>query len=252
MNYQDYVQELGVLLPQPLLSPFTAAGPFVDSNYNTILPRCIEYAELMIYRDPDLNLLHDRETLATSVTTSGTRTFTLPTAIIIAEQVMALTPAGATSANGTRITYLPASVDYINLIWPNASATATPGTAGYPQPVFAMLDDTTCVLAPTPDATYTMEVTGIFRPATLAQSNAATTYLTTAYPDLFLAASMIYMTGVMKDYGAQSDDPQMATSWTAQYNQIKRNGATEEARKRQAGVGWTAYPPTPIATPPRS
>lgn len=257
MNYQDWITELSVLLPQPLASgAFNQSQPFLDSNYNTVIPRAIEYAENLIYRDPDMIWLQTRKTDHTGTTTTGTRSFTIPGdqasgGIEIVESLALITPSGQSPETGTRVGCLPVSIDFINFAWPQASVTQAPSPAG-PGPYFAMLDNQTAVIAPTPDAAYTVEVTGIYRPASLQMVATSETYLTDNFPDLFTAASMIYWTGVMKDWGAQSDDPRMAMSWTTQYETIKKGVTVQTARQAAQGPGWTPFQPTTIATPPRN
>lgn len=252
MNYQDWINEVSVLLPQALASGvFNATAPFLDANYNVIIPRAIEYAELMMYRDPDLNFITTRKVDASGNFTSGSRSFITTGNIIIVEQLAAITPVGAGPAGGTRVQFQRTSVDFINQAWPTEATVAAPSVAG-PGPWFAMLTDTAAIVAPTPDQNYTAEVTGVFRPTPLAQNAAATSYLTLNLPDLFIAASMIYWAGVMKDYGAQTDDPKLAQSWSNQYEVLKKGAAVESARQRAQSAGWSPYTPTPVATPPRS
>lgn len=239
-------------MPQPLVSgAFVPAAPFQNADYNTLIPRAIEYAELKMYRDTDLNLLYTRKTDSLTNFTIGQRTVAVPGSIIIPEQVAAITPAGSTIANGTRVQFHPVSLDFINQAWPQAGVTYTPSVDG-PGPWWCLLDPSTIVVAPTPPAAYVMEVTGVYRPAALAQTANATTYLTLNLPDLFTAASMIFWTGAMKDYGAQSDDPRMAISWTTVYDDLKKGAAVESARQRSQGPGWAAYTPTTVAIPSRS
>ena len=252
MNYQDWINAVAVLMPQPLASgAFNASAPFLNTDYNTLIPRCIEYVENKMYRDPDLNFIYTRKVDNTASFSTGSRSLSVPGGIIVVEEVAAFFPVGTTASNGTRVQFLPSSLDYINQAWPNASVTYPPQVAG-PGPWFAMQDNTTIVVAPTPNAAYNVEVVGVYRPAELQQTASSTNYLTLNLPEMYVAASMIYWTGVMKDYGAQTDDPRMALSWTAQYEELKKGAAVESARQRAQGPGWTAFNPTTVATPPRN
>lgn len=235
MTYEEYIEELSSLLPQLLVSPFNATDPFVDATYNSVLPQMIRNAELMIYRDPELNLQNQTEIDTSGSFVSGNRQFTIPGNILIVESLAAIV------AN-TRISYYPATVEFITNIWPNSTLTTTPSVAG-PGPYFAMLDDVTAIVAPTPDSNYSVEVKGVIIPATLAQTPTATTYLTLQYPDLFLCASMIYWSGMMKSYGQQADDPRLALSWKTMYDLVKGGSSMFEARKRAQAFAGTPEPP---------
>ena len=58
------------------------------------------------------------------------------------------------------------------------------------------------------------------------------TQLTNFFPDLFIAASMIFATGYQRDFGAQSDNPAQGQSWENQYDLLIKSALTEEARKK--------------------
>lgn len=142
-----------------------------------------------------------------------------------------------TDPSGTRYLYEgPVSLDFINMAWPLAGQTAAPNTGQ--QGYWAMYDDSTVVIAPTPDGLYPVGVTGIFRPLPMSTSN-TTTYLGTYYPDLFLAACMVFAAGWQRDFGGQSEDPKLGQSWEAHYDALKQSAIDEEARRRGESVGWT-------------
>ena len=101
----------------------------------------------------------------------------------------------------------------------------------------AMIDQWNIIVGPWPDAAYRVEVVGTIRPNPLSNTN-TTTFLTTYLPDAFIAASMIFASGYMRDFGSQSDNPAQAQSWEAQYENLIKSAGAEEVRKKWAGPGW--------------
>jgi hypothetical protein len=77
------------------------------------------------------------------------------------------------------------------------------------------------------------------------------TYVSTYLPDLLIAASMIFLSGYMRNFGSQADDPKMAASWQDQYNQLRESAYTEDQRRQFAATGWTSILPQKL-TPPRT
>jgi hypothetical protein len=75
------------------------------------------------------------------------------------------------------------------------------------------------------------------------------TFIATYLPDLFMAASMIYISGYQRDFGRQADDPQMSVSWQSFYKDRFQASLIEENRKKFWANGWTSRSPVPTATP---
>lgn len=212
-----------------------------DVSFSAILPAIIQDAEGRIYRE--LDFLHTRSEVATASFAANSRNLTIPTTILIVQNASVITPALATPANGTRNTLEPASLDFINYTWPQQLVGQT-----VPQ-YFAMLDDTTMIVAPTPDAAYVCEIDGIFRPAAMSGSNTST-YLGDKYPDLFLAACMVFASGYQRDFGAMVDDPKLAITWEGHYQTLKQSVLEEAQRQKSSSTGWSPYSPT-LANPQR-
>lgn len=239
LDYTTLVATLNNLLQETGSADFTA-----------ILPNIIDDAEQRIYRE--LNFIAQRQENTSLTTSSGTRALALTSttlSCVTVEQVALFTPAGAGPSSGTRVQYQgPVSLDFINMVWPSQSATSAPSlySSGY----WAMADAQTVVLAPTPDASYTAGITGVFRPAAMSSSN-PTTYLGTSYPDLFLSACMVFGAAYQRDFGQSSDDPAKALSWEAHYQSEKQSAVEEEARRRGESTGWTPMKQY-IANPPRT
>lgn len=232
MNYSEWVAAIGQA---------TGQGA-EDDSLATLLTPAIEYAEGRIYRDPNFNFLATHGSDQGPLTI-GSRQIAMPTGIIIAEQVNLITPAGALpDASGSKRTPLARmTLAYINAVWGDLALTG--------QPVcYAPLTDREWRVAPVPDAGYVLEWVGTQQPTPLSESN-PTTFITTYMPELFFAASMVFLTGaLMKNYGAQADDPGSAMSWEAQFNLLKTGPQVEEARRKSLSTGGTALPPAPLAT----
>jgi hypothetical protein len=241
--YSDVTTALGALFEIPITSA-GSASPSSDANFNNILPRAIEQAEQRIYRELDLITT---TTSQTTTLTTGVRNIAIPGGIIILDDLNVVTPAGAAPDAGTRNPVQRVSLSFLNAVAPTAADTL--GSPSIPK-YYSLLDDVNVRLGPAPDAAYQAEFIGPIRPAAMSASN-PTTWLGTNLPDLFLAALNVFMCGYQRDFGAQSDNPQMAISWEAAYQELKKSAAVEEARRKAQSVAWSPYSPTPLATPPR-
>lgn len=217
--------------------------PETDPNWLAILPDAIEYAELRIYRDLDL-LSTVQVNTSFSTTASVSKVAITQGTFVTLQNVNVITPSGTVDPDqGTRVPLLPVSKEYIQYSWPSAT------NAGVPS-YFAMIDERTFSLGPWPDDAYTLEIIGTIRPETLSASN-TTTFISQYLPDLFLMASMIFISGYQRNFGRQSDDPQMAQSYESQYMALLKGATVEEYRKKYQSSGWTSMSPSPVATPGR-
>jgi hypothetical protein len=224
-----------------------------DPNFVQILPSVINYAEGRIYREADFisTVIRDTGTL-----TANSRNFTLPSNVgtfNVVRQMNAITPANADPSSGTRNPMTPVSTEVMDMLWPSDTAPSTPSIPT----MFAMLTQnnveeqmTDVLVGPAPDDEYNVEVIGTVNPTPLSASN-PTTYLTLFLPDLFLAASMVFMTGFQKNFGAQSDDPKMAQSWESQYQVLFKSADLVDSRQRFAAASWTSAQPENFASAQR-
>jgi hypothetical protein len=244
VGYSDVTTAIGALFEIPITTPGSAT-PSSDANFNNILPRAIEQAEQRIYRELDLITATTSQVATLS---SGVRNVAIPGGIIILDDLNVITPAGTAPDAGTRNPVQRVSLSFLNAVAPTAAAAL--GTPSLPR-YYALLDDVNVRLGPAPDAAYQAEFIGPIRPAPMSASN-PTTWLGTNIPDLFLAALNVFMAGYQRDFGAQSDNPQLALSWEATYQELKKSAAVEEARRKAQSVAWQPYSPAPLATPPRS
>lgn len=229
MTYNDLVNALKNLLVDQTPS----------TDFTGILPSAIQYAEDRIYRE--LDLLAERIADFTDPVTAGTRGITCPTTISIVEGVALLTPAGQTPPSARRNVLERASLDFIDFMYGDESAVSVPT-------YFSMLSDVNIVLAPTPDSAYILEVTGTAQPQAMTSLNQST-WLGDNVPDLLLAAAMVFMTGWQKNYGAQSDDPQMSQSWENQYKTLMTSAQEFVQRQKSQDPNWSPFSPTPLSTP---
>lgn len=227
-----------------------------NSDFVTILPSAITYAENRIYRELDLISEDVRDSSAT--TSQNVRNFTVPNTIgnfQVINQINIITPAGSAPEDGTRNPCTPVSLPVLDSIWPGSAGAAVPNQFAYisqasqsNQPNWS--DQANIVFGPWPNDAYTVEVVGKIIPVPLSVSQ-TTTFLTLYYWDLFVAASMVFMSGYLKNYGASSDDVRSAISWESQYQALKESASGWEARKRFAGASWTSKQVEPGAQPQR-
>lgn len=214
-----------------------------DANFLTFLPGCRDYAEQRIYRE--LDLLNNEATDSTTPASSGLRTFTLPSAngtFVVVDQINVITPAGQAALAGTRNPVVPVSRDFVDAVYPSGQ-----NNTGIPQ-FYAMDGTGTIIFGPSPDAPYVVEVIGTRRPTALSSANTET-WLSQNLPDLFMAASMVFASAYMRDFGAQADNPSLSASWEQQYQILKASALAEEVRKKYEGAAWTSQPAA--ATPQR-
>lgn len=234
-TYDSYTQALCTLM----------VTSTADSNFVAIQPSIIQAAEQRIYRELDLQ---ETQITVSSQLTASDRNLTLPSTggtFIVTDYINVYTPVGTTSSNGTRNTLVPASRETIDMLWPSATAGTT-----VPR-MFAMVSPTQAIFGPAPNDAYTVDIIGTVRPTPLSSSN-TTTILTTYLPDLFMAASMVFASGYMRNFGSQADNPQMAQSWENQYQLLKASADLEAARQKFAGWGWTPDNPSAVANAKRT
>lgn len=273
MNWIEYTTALYTMLQ--------VADPSGVDNFNQVLPRLVDYAELRMLRDPDLDFLVTRTTDRTQQTTAGTRSVPIPPAFIVVEDVALITPSGQqpTAAGATRVQLLRSTRQFCDLTWPVETDTLAPApfetvwaifseqaVAGANAPVVPTAGDPTTasaiIIAPTPDGNYVTEFKGTYRPerfydvagfnpATgVAANPVATTFLSEQMPDLLIAASMVWGAAYQHNFGAHSDDPAQAMSWNQVYEDLKGGAAVEEARKKSQGWQSSSYGPPVIRPPP--
>lgn len=234
---------------QAICARIPAPYTVTDQAFQTLFPQATQYAENRIYRD--IPMLAQRTQDTSLVTASGSRSIDLSaTALpaIVPERLALLIPAGATLGTGTQVQFIPVSLDFIDMVWPQQNTTMAPAAAV--ATYWALRDDHTAIVAPTPDAIYTVVLTGLFQQTPIGAGN-PTTYLATIYPELMTAACMVFISGaLLRNYGSQADEPRMALSWESQYQALMQAARAEELRRRAQGTFPLDNPPRPQVAAP--
>lgn len=225
MNYTEYVAQIANLMATDSTTP----------EFQIFLPGMIDYAEKRIYRELDVV---DTVWTSQGTMTRKSRFFTPPPAnfgsYITIQNISVILPNPP-----QRINLQPVSVYFLNSVW------GTDATLSVPR-YFAPYRQNSVFIGPYPDQDYTAEVLGTYRPEPLSPSRPET-FLTQFMPDVFIAASMIFASGYMRDFGAQSDNPQQSQSWEAQYQTLAKGAMLESLRQKFAGPAWTSLSSIPIA-----
>lgn len=237
LTYTSYVSQLTNMM---------SVASSTDASFTTLLPGAIDYAEGRIYRDTDL--LATRLVSTAVSLSSGVRSVTLSTAagtFLVIERVNILTSATAPTSIATRNPTMFVSPDWLDAVYP----TAVSSYLGLPLFVARPTDDT-LVFGPVPDSAYGLEIATTLRPAPLAATNSST-WLTQNLPELFMAATMVFVAGYQQNFGAQADNPQASGSWEQQYQALLNTANVDELRKKYRAEGWSPAKPSQIATPPR-
>jgi hypothetical protein len=214
-----------------------------DTNFQNILPSTINYAEQRIYREIDFLFNYQADFTQVS---SNQNILYYPQnfgVYLVVNQIAVLTPA-STATTGQYNQLQVTSIPFIQTVYPSAAT-----SIGLPK-YFYPIDDVSAYIAPATDQAYTFWVYGTQRPPVLSASNSST-FLTQNYPDILVAASMIYLTGYMKNWSAQGDDPRSAVSWESQYQLLVKEVKEEESRKKFNSEAWQATETAPLATPKR-
>jgi len=219
-----------------------------NSEFLKILPQMITYAENRMYRE--LDFLFTSDTTTNYGLTVGSRTISVPAdtfpsgTLVVPEQINLITPAGGSNPNlGTRVPLLPTTKEFLDAVYGVSTSTG--------QPIYWVpFYDYTFLVGPYPDANYTVELVGTYRPASLSATN-PTTFISLNLPDVFIMASMIYVSAYQRNFGRANDDPQMAVTYESQYQALLKGAAVEEARKKFEASGWSSQSASQFATPNR-
>lgn len=215
-----------------------------DPAFVSVLPQMITQAENRIYRE--LNLLSTSISSTDYSIGANSRTITVPMGTFVTtEQINLLSPSGSTDPDtSTRVPLLPTTKEFLDAVY---GASSSAGTPKY----YCAFNDNVFLVGPYADASYTVEIIGTYRPESLSESNTET-FLSKYLPDLFVAASMVYISLYQRTFvGANANDPQMGAGWEGQYQTLFRSAAVEEARKGYEAAAWSSQAPATAATPTR-
>ena len=162
----------------------TAIQDYTDNAESTFvsqLSRFIINAEERILKECQLE---DFRKNVTGSATQSSKFLTKPTDFLAPFSLSALNSSANEFLEYKHITFLQ---DY----------TPTPATTGTPI-YYASWDEDSFVLAPTPDANYTMELHYFYRPQSITASSDGTSYLGTNAPDCLLYGSLVEAYTFMK------------------------------------------------------
>jgi hypothetical protein len=253
MTYDEVIEQLKTMNEVPLNDS--------DENFRRILPSMFAYADGRIYRE--IVFLQVLMTQAQPVTlTARNREVLLPTSVMALRSVNLITPAGSGNVitiSGKRTPLERIQPDVLDYLWPQESFRRGPPQkyaviGGFAPPIVPAPANPSQALQlrvrfmPTPDQNYPVEFMGDIRPLPLSNKNPET-FLSVYYPEMFIAACMIFAAGYQRDFGAQAEDPQRASSWETQYSNLRMGVTLEAARMRGEGPGFTAVMPAPLAQP---
>lgn len=235
LTYSTYVQQIATM----------AVVSATDPNFTIIIPSMIDYAELRMQRD--LDFLSTQVSNSSYSFSSGNNTLVIPTSAFVVMQTFEVL-----DGLGNSSPLLPVTKEYIQNVYGSGS------TVGVPQ-YFAVYggDSATAgetsqniIVGPRPDSAYQVLLTGTIRSAPLSATNTST-FISVNLPDMFIMASMIYISAYQRNFGRLNDDPQMAQTYESQYQALKASALIEENRKKFEAAAWTSYSPAPAATPTR-
>lgn len=236
-----------------------------DPNFLAILPMMLNYAELRICRDLDLMFTSVSLHGAGYALTVGNRNLSFSqnlsngTSFVVGEQINlilnATTPTDPDT--GTRVPLMPTTKEFLDAVYGSA-LTANRGQPKY----FAPFNETLFFVGPVPSQSYYVEVVGTIRPASLDTRPVPNpdnllpdplnqTFISEYLPDLLVMASMIYISAYQRNFGKESDDPQMAQSYENQYQLLLKSAVVEEARKKFDAAAWSSQSPATVASPTR-
>jgi len=148
----------------------------VDSNVFTdaVIDTFITFAENRILREIDLDVF--KEEVSANMT-SGNRFLSMPTDILTHRYIM------FTDGNGDQVFLEFRDQSFMKEYWPNFSNTSTPK-------YYAVFDEDTFYIAPTPDQSYVTQLGYIRRPLQLSSTN-TTTWISTNAPEALFYAVLI-------------------------------------------------------------
>lgn len=232
MDYAGWITTVCTLLEYTVVdaNSATPTGTVFDSVY----PSAIEYTENRIQRD--LDLLSSQST-ATGTLQPNTRIANLPVTnrgeYIVVQQVrLVIDDDGQAPLENV-------SRETLDFIWPSDNSIAL---SVLPQQ-WTTRNQNSIMVGPAPASATTFEVVGTTRVIELASDNTSNN-LTDLFPDLYVAASMVWFSGYQRDFGSQSDDPKVAQSWESQYQTLLSTAMSEEKRKKTGDLS-----PSPSNTP---
>jgi len=157
LNYAQYVTQIATM----------AVVSETDSAFQNILTQMITYSENRMYRDLDF-LFTSASSTAYSLTVGSrvlnvdAETFPYGT-LVVPEQINVITPAGTSNPDsGNRVPLLPTTKEFLDACY-GSGLSANRSVPQYWVP----FDNYTFLVGPYPDASYSVEIVGTYRPQSL-------------------------------------------------------------------------------------
>ena len=213
----------------------------VDSNVftTTIVNDFIEHAELTIFRQIDFDVFRKYQTA--SLTTGDAfvgMPGNTPTSFAYIRAVDIFSPSGSLGGltDNERVFLEKRDASFINEYSPNRTSTGIPK-------YYANWDNDTIILAPAPNAAYTIELAYNAQETGLSSSN-TTTWVSTNAPQLLLYACLIEAFKFLKN-------PNMVAMYTQAYQDVITPLAAEQIgrRRREEYKDGVVRLPIPSAKP---
>lgn len=208
----------------------TAVTDFVEypeDTFETHLPLFIRLAEERILKGAQLNIFRKN---ATAITTTGNRYLPTP------GDFLAPFSLSYFAGSGDRVTLQFKEVSFLQNYWPDPTETDAPV-------YYAQFDVDTFLLAPTPDAAYSVELHYLYRPASItAGAESGTTWLSTNAEVALLYGTIleayIFMKGeadLLQTYSARFDQALMDIKNLGEFKEVTdqfRYGQTKQGGSR--------------------
>ena len=199
-----------------------------DSNVltTTILNDIIEHAESRVFRNVDLDIFKKYKTANLTI---GDPFVAMPGAT---PQLFAfIRYIQIFDTDNVRITLEKKDTSFINEFVPNRTTTGTPK-------YYANWDNDTILLAPAPDATYTVELAYNAQPTGLSSSN-TTTWVSNNAPEMLLYACLVEAFKFLKN-------PQMVQMYEQYYKESLTPFAGEQMGRRRRDEYMDGIPRIPV------
>jgi len=188
---------------------YTEVGSNVFTN--SVINTFITMAENRILRDIDLDVFKKE---VTGSMTSGNKFLTAPTDLLTHRYMM------ITNASGEQIFLGFRDTSFMKEYWADGSDTGTPK-------YYSVWDQNTFYVAPTPNASFTVELGYIYRPAQLSSTNTET-WVSINAPEELLYACLI------QAYSYTKGPPDMLAYFDNSYKQALQGlGIEQQGRRRR-------------------
>ena len=188
---------------------YTEVGSNVFTN--SVINTFITMAENRILRDIDLDVFKKE---VTGSMTSGNKFLTAPTDLLTHRYMM------ITNASGEQIFLGFRDTSFMKEYWADGSDTGTPK-------YYSVWDQNTFYVAPTPNASFTVELGYIYRPAQLSSTNTET-WVSINAPEALLYACLI------QAYSYTKGPPDMLAYFDNSYKQALQGlGIEQQGRRRR-------------------